>query len=64
MLLITDITVDREIEPCVKVDKTDVGGYAQAPERGDELPPVTVVHSFHGKWFADVIHHVATAKNA
>jgi len=61
-LQIANLRTDGGTQPRAQLDGVTVSEYAEAMERGDEFPPVQVMHDGESYWLYDGFHRVKAAK--
>ena len=61
-LKIDRIRLDGGTQPRSTIDMDVVADYAEAMERGDEFPPVSVIYDGNDYWLYDGFHRVRAAE--
>jgi len=61
-LKISEIRMDGETQPRSQIDTVTVTEYAEAMERGDKFPPVSVIYDGDDYWLYDGFHRVRAAE--
>jgi len=61
-LRISEIRMDGETQPRSQIDTVTVTEYAEAMERGDKFPPVSVIYDGDDYWLYDGFHRVRAAE--
>ncbi len=62
MLALEVLRLDGGTQPREKLDEVTIAEYAEAMERGDEFPPLTVFYDGEAYWLADGFHRYHAAK--
>jgi hypothetical protein len=63
-ITLSDISLDKDLQPRERTTPSVVDEYAEAMQRGESFPPVIVFDDGEHKWLADGFHRYYAAKKA